>query len=169
MSKPTDIPERVAERPSNKPDEHIAWLRYVNHGQEEDSGADILTIETCNSDAPGAFKVYASMPVEPDAWEEAIKEARLAKTDGIGSTMSNLGVDRVIARLERVRKLLYAAPPPSVRVEQARAQAFEEAARIAEDQSNIDMVGGSTGNAYGTAKRIAAAIRTATKEGGIES
>jgi hypothetical protein len=37
--------------------EHVAYCRYVNHGQDE-HGADILTIETCDSDAEGAFRVY---------------------------------------------------------------------------------------------------------------
>lgn len=39
-------------------DDYIAWCRYVNHGQDEDSGADIITIEICASDAKGAFRVY---------------------------------------------------------------------------------------------------------------
>ncbi len=37
--------------------EHVAYCRYVNHGQDE-NGADILTVETCDSDAEGAFRVY---------------------------------------------------------------------------------------------------------------
>jgi hypothetical protein len=40
----------------------------------------------------------------------------------------------------------------------------EEAAKVAEDKSNISMVGGSTGDAHGTARRIAAAIRALTKQ-----
>jgi len=41
-------------------DDHIGWCHYVNHGQYEDSGADILTFEACDSGAKGAFKVYAA-------------------------------------------------------------------------------------------------------------
>lgn len=37
--------------------------------------------------------------------------------------------------------------------------AIKQAAKVAENPSNISMVGGSTGDALGTAKRIAAAIR----------
>lgn len=69
--KHSPLPEHVTATPvqASVPVEqdHIAWLRYVNHGQYEDSGADIITIQVCDSDAPGAFKVYAqaSVPVEP--------------------------------------------------------------------------------------------------------
>lgn len=55
----------TARVPPSPVPEHVAWLHYVNHGQHEDSGADILTVETCDSDAEGAFKVYAIPP--PDA------------------------------------------------------------------------------------------------------
>lgn len=56
-------------------DDYVAWCRYVCHGQHEDSGADIITIEVCDSDVKGAFKVYArallpstpiSQPAEPE-------------------------------------------------------------------------------------------------------
>jgi hypothetical protein len=43
--------------------------------------------------------------------------------------------------------------------ESVRAEEREECAKIAEWDSVLDWVGGSTGNAKGTAKRIAAAIR----------
>lgn len=49
-----------------------------------------------------------------------------------------------------------------------RDAGLEEAAKIAEDKSNISMVGGSTGDAYGTAKRIAAAIRSRLSPKGKE-
>ena len=47
-----------AERDSLRdPEKYVAWCRYINHGQNE-YGADIVTVETCDSDAEGAFKVY---------------------------------------------------------------------------------------------------------------
>lgn len=39
----------------------------------------------------------------------------------------------------------------------------EACAKVAEDPSNISMAGGSTGDAHGTSKRIAAAIRGRTE------
>lgn len=50
---------RIISRHLEGEQEHVAWLREVHHGQYEDSGADIITIELCDSDAKGAFKVYA--------------------------------------------------------------------------------------------------------------
>jgi hypothetical protein len=37
----------------NEPDPYVAWLRYNNH-----NGRRPTTIHVCDSDAPGAFKVY---------------------------------------------------------------------------------------------------------------
>ena len=48
--------------------------------------------------------------------------------------------------------------PPSTPVANGE-KVLEEAARVAEDERNIRMVGGSTGDAHGTARMIAAAIR----------
>jgi len=44
-------------------------------------------------------------------------------------------------------------------IAQALADRTEECAKIAEDPNNLDRIGGSTGNAFGTSKRIATAIR----------
>ena len=46
-----------AVQPPDSNDDYVAWCAYVNYGQDE-SGADITTIETCDSDREGAFKVY---------------------------------------------------------------------------------------------------------------
>lgn len=46
-------------------DDYFAFCREVYHGQYEDSGADIITIEVCSSDDKGAFKVYRA-PVPHD-------------------------------------------------------------------------------------------------------
>lgn len=34
------------------PDDYVAWLRYQHHD------GDVTTIHVCDSDAPGAFRVY---------------------------------------------------------------------------------------------------------------
>jgi hypothetical protein len=44
-------------------------------------------------------------------------------------------------------------------VENARAEALEQAAQCAKDRRNISMAGGSTGDAFGTALMIEKAIR----------
>jgi hypothetical protein len=49
-------------------------------------------------------------------------------------------------------------------IARVRQHVAEEHAQIAEDPCNLDMVGGSTGNAWGTAKRIAAALRQAAEK-----
>ena len=59
----------------------------------------------------------------------------------------------------RQRYLLEAAIKAELAALPTRDDGLEEAAVIAEDPRNLDPVGGSTGNMYGTAKRIAAAIR----------
>lgn len=58
-----EIIGRIASAISSTPsdDDYVAWCRYVNYGIDA-SGADILTIETCDSDVKGAFKVYRAPP-----------------------------------------------------------------------------------------------------------
>lgn len=52
-------------------DDYVAWLRYVYHGQYDDSGADIITIEVCDSDAKDAFKAYP-----PDPFRQLLAERK---------------------------------------------------------------------------------------------
>ena len=41
-----------------KTDDYVAWLRYQHHD------GDVTTIHVCDSDAPGAFRVYRARGAE---------------------------------------------------------------------------------------------------------
>lgn len=57
------------------PSDHVAWLRYNDH-----NGARPTTIHLCDSDAPGAFKVYRE-----DSQRLRLAEAILREFDRITS------------------------------------------------------------------------------------
>jgi len=69
------------------------------------------------------------------------------------------GGRHVYARISEQR--LYAAEIILIRIKaQTRDEVIEECARVADDPSYLNMVGGSTGNAIGTARAIADGIRS---------
>lgn len=55
---------RELERAQVGGDDYVAWCRYIY-----DESGDIQTIEACDSDAPGAFKVYRATPAAPSPGE----------------------------------------------------------------------------------------------------
>lgn len=67
--------ERLA-RPVVPPEEHIGWCRYVT-GHEK-----ATRIVLCDSDAPGAFKVYRSAPTSVPLTDEQITAPRLWTNGG---------------------------------------------------------------------------------------
>lgn len=54
-----------------KPVEHVAWLRFTDGGSWADSRN--VRIVICDSDSPGAFKVYRAPP--PKSRADVLKEA----------------------------------------------------------------------------------------------
>lgn len=55
--------------------DHVAWLRFNDH-----NGRTPTTLHLCDSDAPGAFKVYRHPPAlecENAALREALAEAMM--------------------------------------------------------------------------------------------
>jgi hypothetical protein len=88
--------------------------------------------------------------------------------EGVSKSSGNLETEaREFAKSERFFFSVNSEKAIKLAVAFARqqlGQAYEDAAQVAESERNLDPIGSSTGNAYGTQKKIAAAIRARAKE-----
>lgn len=97
--------------------EHVAWCRYVNH-----NGRRPTEIKLCDSDSPGAFKVYAAPQAapapEPVAWrpltDEDRRSALEAMPDWLGGFLKKWGWLNFAKEIERrCMEKNKAAPQPA--------------------------------------------------------
>ena len=76
--------------------DHVAWLRYNNH-----NGQKPTTVHLCDSDAPGAFKVYRH-PIEVaalrarlqwtrDRWQDIVEDADNYARELFGRPANEIG------------------------------------------------------------------------------
>jgi hypothetical protein len=92
--------EAAAALSAERDSEHVAWCRYNDH-----NGARPVTIHLCDSDAPGAFKVYRA----PASSERASDIALRAWQEAFGTTQ----LTHAIARLEAAEKSAASATLPT--------------------------------------------------------
>ena len=83
-----DVEAALEARERPEPSQHVAWLRYKpgNDGRP-------TTIHLCDSDAPGAFKVYRSPPEVAslrarlqwtrDRWDDIVDDAACLMREGL--------------------------------------------------------------------------------------